>query len=151
MHGIAVVLVAKCTGDLEDKDTKCALDCKDMEKAMSVEGRCPIYDEKTRSQLGPTIHIDTVNKVKFAWRVQRDIAETEEQVKHDIEKRLPDFSAYADLQKSEPRRRAVRWILVEQLGGSETESGLSVRYGLLAVAPLLRVLLVLGKRFVGWT
>merc|ERR1712176_153947 len=43
------------------------------------------------------------NDVKFAWKVQRDVAErgwTEEQVKEDIEKRLPDFSAYVDPQKA---------------------------------------------------
>merc|ERR1712117_924627 len=49
------------------------------------------------------IYIDIVNDVKFAWKVQRDVAErgwTEEQVKADIEKRLPDFSAYVDPQKA---------------------------------------------------
>merc|ERR1712066_107188 len=49
------------------------------------------------------IYIDIVNDVKFAWKVQRDVAErgwTEEQVKEDIEKRLPDFSAYVDPQKA---------------------------------------------------
>merc|ERR1712060_800241 len=43
------------------------------------------------------------NDVKFAWKVQRDVAErgwTEEQVRQDIEKRLPDFSAYVDPQKA---------------------------------------------------
>merc|ERR1712190_337407 len=47
--------------------------------------------------------IDIVNDVKFAWKVQRDVAErgwTEEQVKEDIEKRLPDFSKYVDPQKA---------------------------------------------------
>merc|ERR1712048_1277246 len=45
-----------------------------------------------------------VNDVKFAWKVQRDVAErgwTEEQVKEDIEKRLPDFSKYVDPQKAD--------------------------------------------------
>merc|ERR1711948_203412 len=49
------------------------------------------------------IYIDIVNDVKFAWKVQRDVAErgwTEEQVKADIEKRLPDFSKYVDPQKA---------------------------------------------------
>merc|ERR1712014_139436 len=47
---------------------------------------------------------DIVNDVKFAWKIQRDVAErgwTEEQVKEDIEKRLPDFAEYVDPQKKD--------------------------------------------------
>jgi len=72
-------------------------------KVMVFEGLHPIYDEKARSQLDLGIYIDIVNDVKFAWKVQRDVAErgwTEEQVRADIEKRLPDFSAYVDPQKA---------------------------------------------------
>ncbi|CAE7308680.1 unnamed protein product [Symbiodinium sp. CCMP2592] len=72
-------------------------------KVMVFEGLHPIYDEKARSQLDLAIYIDIVNDVKFAWKVQRDVAErgwTEEQVKEDIEKRLPDFSKYVDPQKA---------------------------------------------------
>jgi phosphoribulokinase len=72
-------------------------------KVMVFEGLHPIYDEKARSQLDLGIYIDIVNDVKFAWKVQRDVAErgwTEEQVRTDIEKRLPDFSAYVDPQKA---------------------------------------------------
>merc|ERR1719394_2165617 len=71
---------------------------------MIFEGLHPIYDEKARSQLDLGIYIDIVNDVKFAWKIQRDVAErgwTEEQVKEDIEKRLPDFSAYVDPQKAD--------------------------------------------------
>jgi len=73
-------------------------------KVMVFEGLHPIYDEKARSQLDLGIYIDIVNDVKFAWKVQRDVAErgwTEEQVRTDIEKRLPDFSAYVDPQKAD--------------------------------------------------
>ncbi|CAE7710183.1 unnamed protein product [Symbiodinium sp. CCMP2456] len=72
-------------------------------KVMVFEGLHPIYDEKARSQLDLAIYIDIVNDVKFAWKVQRDVAErgwTEEQVREDIEKRLPDFSKYVDPQKA---------------------------------------------------
>ena len=51
-------------------------------KVMVFEGLHPIYDEKARSQLDLAIYIDIVNDVKFAWKVQRDVAErgwTEEQ------------------------------------------------------------------------
>jgi len=69
-----------------------------------VEGLHPIYDAKARSQLDLAIYIDIVNEVKFAWKVQRDVAErgwTEEQVQEDIQKRLPDFAAYVDPQKKD--------------------------------------------------
>merc|ERR1719230_2053950 len=72
-------------------------------KVMIFEGLHPFYDEKARATLDLGIYIDIVNEVKFAWKVQRDVAErgwTEEQVKEDIEKRLPDFSKYVDPQKA---------------------------------------------------
>jgi len=73
-------------------------------KVFVVEGLHPIYDEKARQQLDLSIYIDIVNDVKFAWKVQRDVAErgwTEEQVKEDIQKRLPDFAKYVDPQKKD--------------------------------------------------
>merc|ERR1739848_537687 len=73
-------------------------------KVMVVEGLHPIYDEKARSNLDLAIYIDIVNDVKFAWKIQRDVAErgwTEEQVKEDIDKRLPDFAQYVDPQKKD--------------------------------------------------
>jgi len=73
-------------------------------KVFVVEGLHPIYDEKARSNLDMALYIDIVNDVKFAWKIQRDVAErgwTEEQVKEDIEKRLPDFAQYVDPQKKD--------------------------------------------------
>eukprot|EP00913_Durusdinium_trenchii_P032788 g30693.t1 len=73
-------------------------------KIMVFEGLHPIYDEKARSQLDLAIYIDIVNDVKFAWKVQRDVAErgwTEDQVREDILKRLPDFSKYVDPQRAD--------------------------------------------------
>merc|ERR1712187_1094767 len=73
-------------------------------KVFVIEGLHPIYDEKARSQLDLSLYIDIVNEVKFAWKVQRDVAErgwTEEQVEADIQKRLPDFAAYVDPQKKD--------------------------------------------------
>ena len=71
-------------------------------KVMVFEGLHPIYDEKARSQLDLGIYIDIVGDVKFAWKVQRGVAErgwTEEQVREDTDKRLADFSAYVDPQE----------------------------------------------------
>merc|ERR1712151_965503 len=73
-------------------------------KVFVVEGLHPIYDEKARTNLDLAIYIDIVNDVKFAWKIQRDVAErgwTEEQVREDIEKRLPDFAKYVDPQKKD--------------------------------------------------
>jgi len=73
-------------------------------KVMIFEGLHPIYDLKARGALDLGIYIDIVNDVKFAWKVQRDVSErgwTEEQVKADIEKRLPDFAEYVDPQKAQ--------------------------------------------------
>jgi len=101
-------------------------------KVMVFEGLHPIYDEKARTQLDLGIYIDIVNDVKFAWKVQRDVAErgwTEEQVKEDIEKRLPDFSAYVDPQKAnadvvlryEPSDKGLPYLkvkLIQKKGGA---------------------------------
>merc|ERR1712037_496098 len=73
-------------------------------KVMVIEGLHPLMDEGVRKTLDLGIYIDIVDEVKFAWKVQRDVAErgwTEEQVKADIDKRLPDFSAYVDPQKAD--------------------------------------------------
>merc|ERR1711966_428549 len=84
-----------------------ALDARENDFALmgvQMEGLHPIYDEKARSNLDLAIYIDIVNDVKFAWKIQRDVAErgwTEEQVREDIEKRLPDFAECVDPQKKD--------------------------------------------------
>merc|ERR1712207_36810 len=99
---------------------------------MIFEGLHPIFDEKARAQLDLGIYIDIVNEVKFAWKVQRDMGErgwTEEQVKEDIEKRLPDFSAFVDPQKAnadvvlryEPSDKGLPYLkvkLIQKKGGA---------------------------------
>merc|ERR1719454_1985955 len=73
-------------------------------KVMVIEGLHPIFDKGVRDTLDLGIYIDIVDEVKFAWKVQRDVAErgwTEEQVQEDIQKRLPDFSAYVDPQRKD--------------------------------------------------
>merc|ERR1712146_378109 len=68
----------------------------------------------------------------MGWKVQRDVAErgwTEEQVKADIEKRLPDFSAFVDPQKAnadvvlryEPSDKGLPFLkvkLIQKKGGA---------------------------------
>merc|ERR1719190_74383 len=89
-------------------------------------------DEGVRKTLDLGIYIDIVDEVKFAWKVQRDVAErgwTEEQVKEDIEKRKPDFAAYVDPQKAdadvilryEPSDKGLPYLkvkLIQKKGGA---------------------------------
>merc|ERR1712050_495403 len=101
-------------------------------KVMVIEGLHPLFAEGVRKTLDLGIYIDIVDEVKFAWKVQRDVAErgwTEEQVQADIEKRLPDFSAYVDPQKAnadvilryEPSDKGLPYLkvkLIQKKGGA---------------------------------
>merc|ERR1719460_2868160 len=69
-----------------------------------IEGLHPIADEKVRSLLDFSIYLDISDDIKFAWKIQRDMAErgwTLEQVQESIEQRKPDFSAYVAPQLGE--------------------------------------------------
>ncbi|KAL4565136.1 hypothetical protein LXL04_029221 [Taraxacum kok-saghyz] len=60
------------------------------------------YDQRVRALLDFSIYLDISNKVKFAWKIQRDIAErghSLESIKASIDARKPDFDAYIDPQK----------------------------------------------------
>jgi phosphoribulokinase len=62
-----------------------------------VEGLHPLVDPRVRELLDFTIYLDISDDIKFAWKIQRDMAErgwTLDQVKADIEKRKPDFAAF---------------------------------------------------------
>jgi len=99
---------------------------------MIFEGLHPIYDPTAKSSLDLKVYIDIVNEVKFAWKVQRDVAErgwTEEQVNEDIQKRLPDFSMFVDPQKAdadvvlryEPSDKGLPYLkvkLIQKKGGA---------------------------------
>jgi len=101
-------------------------------KVFVIEGLHPIFDEGVRKALDLGIYIDIVNEVKFDWKVKRDVAErgwTEEQVRADIQKRLPDFSAYVDPQKAnadvilryEPSDKGLPYLkvkLIQKKGGA---------------------------------
>ncbi|WVZ86956.1 hypothetical protein U9M48_033667 [Paspalum notatum var. saurae] len=71
-------------------------------KILVLEGLHPMYDERVRDLLDFSIYLDISNEVKFAWKVQRDMAErgqSLESIKANIEARKPDFDAYVDPQK----------------------------------------------------
>eukprot|EP00242_Pyramimonas_sp_CCMP2087_P000409 CAMPEP_0198228650 /NCGR_PEP_ID=MMETSP1445-20131203/113698_1 /TAXON_ID=36898 /ORGANISM="Pyramimonas sp., Strain CCMP2087" /LENGTH=531 /DNA_ID=CAMNT_0043909063 /DNA_START=88 /DNA_END=1684 /DNA_ORIENTATION=- len=67
-----------------------------------IEGLHPFYDERVRDLLDFKLYLDISDDVKFAWKIQRDMAErghSLESIKASIEARKPDFDAYIDPQK----------------------------------------------------
>jgi len=71
-------------------------------KVLIIEGLHPFYDERVRELIDFSIYLDISDEVKFAWKIQRDMAErghSLESIKASIEARKPDFDAYIDPQK----------------------------------------------------
>mmetsp|Transcript_5430 Transcript_5430/g.18887 ORF Transcript_5430/g.18887 Transcript_5430/m.18887 type:complete len:376 (+) Transcript_5430:74-1201(+) len=71
-------------------------------KILIMEGLHPFYDERVRDMYDFKIYLDISDDVKFAWKIQRDMAErghSLESIKASIEARKPDFDAYVDPQK----------------------------------------------------
>jgi len=68
------------------------------------EGLHPFYDERVRDLYDFKIYLDISDEVKFAWKIQRDMAErghSLESIQASIEARKPDFDAYVDPQKKD--------------------------------------------------
>ncbi|KAK8360882.1 hypothetical protein V6Z11_A03G001900 [Gossypium hirsutum] len=66
-------------------------------KILVIEGLHPMFDERVRDLLDFSIYLDISNEVKFAWKIQRDMAErghSLESIKASIEARKPDFDAF---------------------------------------------------------
>ncbi|TVU15902.1 hypothetical protein EJB05_39445, partial [Eragrostis curvula] len=71
-------------------------------KILIIKGLHTMYDERVRGLLDFSIYLDISNEVKFAWKIQRDMAErghSLESIRASIEARKPDFDAYIDPQK----------------------------------------------------
>jgi phosphoribulokinase len=71
-------------------------------KILVIEGLHPFWDKRVRDLLDLKIYLDISDEIKFAWKVQRDMAErghSLESIKASIESRKPDFDAYVDPQK----------------------------------------------------
>lgn len=71
-------------------------------RILVIEGLHPMYDERVRELLDFSIYLDISDDVKFAWKIQRDMAErghSLESIKASIASRKPDFDAYIDPQK----------------------------------------------------
>ncbi|KAG8071981.1 hypothetical protein GUJ93_ZPchr0006g43967 [Zizania palustris] len=59
-----------------------------------IEGLHPMFDERVRDLLDFSIYLDISDEVKFAWKIQRDMAErghSLESIKASIEARKPDL------------------------------------------------------------
>ncbi|XP_052209762.1 phosphoribulokinase, chloroplastic-like isoform X2 [Diospyros lotus] len=71
-------------------------------RILVIEGLHPMYDKRVRDLLDFSIYLDISNEVKFAWKIQRDVAErghSLESIKASIEARRTDFDTYIDPQK----------------------------------------------------
>ena len=69
-----------------------------------IEGLHPLVDPRVRELLDFTIYLDISDDIKFAWKIQRDMAErghSLDSIKKSIEARKPDFDAYIDPQKKD--------------------------------------------------
>jgi len=71
-------------------------------KVLVIEGLHPFYDERVRDLCDFKLYLDISDEVKFAWKIQRDMAErghSLESIKASIESRKPDFNKFVDPQK----------------------------------------------------
>ena len=71
-------------------------------QVLVIEGLHPFYDQRVRDLVDFKIYLDISDEIKFAWKIQRDMAErghSLDSIKKSIEARKPDFDAYIDPQK----------------------------------------------------
>ncbi len=69
-----------------------------------IEGLHPFFDKRVAELVDFKIYLDISDDIKFAWKIQRDMAErghSLESIKSSIEARKPDFDAYIDPQKKD--------------------------------------------------
>lgn len=69
-----------------------------------IEGLHPFYDKRVLDLIDFKIYLDISDPIKFAWKIQRDMAErghSMESIKASIEARKPDFDKFVDPQKKE--------------------------------------------------
>jgi phosphoribulokinase len=91
-------------------------------KILVIEGLHPFYDDRVADLLDFKIYLDISDEVKFAWKIQRDMAErghSLESIKASIDARKPDFDAYIDPQKQ--KADVIIQVLPTQLIPDEKE------------------------------
>merc|ERR1712100_192843 len=95
-----------------------------------LEGLHPFADDRVRDFYDFKIYLDISDDVKFAWKIQRDMAErghSLESIKASIEARKPDFDAFIDPQKA--NADVIIQVLTTQLIPDDDEkSTLRVRF-----------------------
>jgi len=87
-----------------------------------IEGLHPFYDDRVNDLVDFRIYLDISDETKFAWKIQRDMAErghSLESIKASIEARKPDFDAYIDPQKK--KADMIIQVLPTQLVPDEKE------------------------------
>ncbi|KAL4436708.1 hypothetical protein ABPG75_003847 [Micractinium tetrahymenae] len=91
-------------------------------KILIIEGLHPFYDDRVNDLVDFRIYLDISDEIKFAWKIQRDMAErghSLESIKASIEARKPDFDAYIDPQKK--KADMIIQVLPTQLVPDEKE------------------------------
>ncbi len=81
----------------------CGCGCASLQ-ILVIEGLHPFFDKRVRDLLDFKIYLDISDEIKFAWKIQRDMAErghSLDSIKKSIEARKPDFDAYIDPQKKD--------------------------------------------------
>lgn len=71
-------------------------------KVLVIEGLHPFFDQRVRDLVDFKVYLDISDDIKFAWKIQRDMAErghSLDSIKKSIEARKPDFDAFIDPQK----------------------------------------------------
>jgi phosphoribulokinase len=94
----------------------------DSPKILIIEGLHPFYDDRVNDLIDFRIYLDISDEIKFAWKIQRDMAErghSLESIKASIESRKPDFDAFVDPQKE--FADVVLQVLPTQLIPDDTE------------------------------
>merc|ERR1719484_330868 len=116
------------------------------------EGLHPLYDDRVREALDLSIYLDITDKVKFAWKAQRDIAErgaTMEEVQAAIDARKPDFAAYVEPQKE--KADIIVQVLLSDLIDDPTGKFLKVKLIQKKSAPVKPAYLMDEGAKVEWT
>ena len=91
-------------------------------KILIIEGLHPFYDDRVNDLIDFRIYLDISDEIKFAWKIQRDMAErghSLESIKASIDARKPDFDAYIDPQKK--KADVIIEVLPTQLVPDEKE------------------------------
>ena len=91
-------------------------------KILIIEGLHPFFDDRVNELVDFRIYLDISDETKFAWKIQRDMAERGHSlasIQASIESRKPDFDAYIDPQKK--KADMIIQVLPTQLVPDEKE------------------------------